>query len=348
LWRVYQPFAELTRQGYVAEWCPLDDTPKVFNQIAMGVYEAVILPRLSWSDQAVARNWVSKLHAAGLTVIYEVDDDIFHPAIAERQRATTEPNKTLELLEQERRDRIAALRLCDGVTVSNERLARIVRQYVDTPVRVVPNSIDVRWFRGTLRGVRRVVPPLTIGWSGGARYPEDLVAVAAAWHTIAQRYPHVHFVVQGFPSELLYDAVPRDRLHVFQWRPVNEYILDLRNVDIGCASVSDNHFNACKTPIKLWEYTLAGAVSVVSPTLYGPVVSDGEDALVADTAAEWTSALSRLIDDAPLRRRLQRAQRRRVAEHHSLERNARQWPEAWSTIIREHQVKQFWQRFLAA
>jgi glycosyltransferase involved in cell wall biosynthesis len=213
---------------------------------------------------------------------------------------------------------------------------------------VVPNSIDVRWFRGTLHGVQRVVPPLTIGWAGGARYPEDHEPVAAAWHNIAKRYPDVHFVVQGFPSELLYDAVPQDRIHVFKWRPVNEYLLDLKNIDIGCASVANNHFNDCKTPIKLWEYTLAGAVSVVSPTLYGPVVSDGEDSLVAETAAEWESALSRLIESCELRRRLQRAQRRRVAEQHSLERNWQRWPEAWSTIIRDHQAKEFTRRFLAA
>ena len=174
LWRTYLPFTELHRRGYVAEWAPLDKSPDVFPLVAAGVFDAVILPRLAWraEHQAEARRWLRSLHDAGLTVIYEVDDDVFTPQIGARQQATTEPDKTLAQLEQDRRDRISALRLCDAVTVSNDQLARIVRQYVgvDTPVLTVPNSLDVRWFRRVLHGVRRVVPPLTIGWSGGARY----------------------------------------------------------------------------------------------------------------------------------------------------------------------------------
>lgn len=335
LWRTFLPFAELCRLGHVAEWARKDDADKVLPWVAAGAFEAVILPRLSWREQAVARRWVQSLHRAGLTVIYEVDDDVFSPQIAARQHATTEPDKTLETLEQDRRDRISALRLCDGVTVSNPALARVVRQYVDTPVCVVPNSIDVRWWRRVLRGVRRLVPPLTIGWAGGARYQEDLAPLAKAWHTIAGRYPDINFVVQGFMAETLIEAVPEGRCRRLPWLPLEEYPRALLNIDIGCASVADNHFNRCKTPIKLWEYTMAGAVSVVSPTLYGEVATDGEDCLVAETAAEWTAALVRLVEDAQLRRRLWRAQRRRVAESFSLERNVLEWPKAWGEIIQQ-------------
>ena len=335
LWRTYLPSAELQRLGYVAEWIMLDRTPDAFPLVAAGVFEAVILPRLSWrgEHQASARRWIESLHSAGLAVIYEVDDDVFTPQIAARQQATTEAHKSLEQLKQERLDRISALRLCDGVTVSNEHLARVVQQYTDAPVLVVPNAIDTRWWRRVLRGVRRVVPPLTIGWAGGARYPEDFLSVAEAWHNIAARYPEVTFVVQGFLSDVLVNAVPANRVRRLPWLAIAEYPRAALNVDIGCASVADIPFNRCKTPIKLWEYTMGGAVSVVSPTLYGPVVTDGEDALVAETAAEWESQLTRLIEDAQLRRRLWRAQRRRVAQEHSLEKNVLQWPAAWSQII---------------
>ena len=79
---------------------------------------------------------------------------------------------------------------------------------------------------------------------------------------------------------------------------------------------------------------------MASPTLYGDYVTDGEDALVADTAQEWEAALSTLIEDAQLRRRLWRNQRRRIAEHHSLEKNVMQWPKAWQTIIQDFRSKQ--------
>jgi len=143
----------------------------------------------------------------------------------------------------------------------------------------------------------------------------------------------VRFVVQGFLPEVLVDAVPAERLEQIPWLSLAEYPRAMRNVDIACCSVANNHFNRCKTPIKLWEFTLAGAVSVVSPTLYGPVITPGEDALMAETAAEWQSALLRLVDDGTLRRQLWRAQRRRVAREHTLSTNYQRWPLAWQLIL---------------
>jgi glycosyltransferase involved in cell wall biosynthesis len=340
LWRVWQPYTELQRQGYGA-WFRDKDDPEMHSPewayLAATRLEAVVLPRFSWDarNQAVARRWVRAMHNAGLAVIYEVDDDVFTPQIGARQHATTEAHKTLEQLEQDRRGRIAAIRLCDGLTVSTEQLAAVVTQYVapDIPVMVVPNAIDVAWFSRTIRGAQRQTPRLSVGWAGGSRYAEDLAPIAEAWSAIAQRFSHVHFVVQGHASEVLELAVPRDRLHVTPWLSVTEYPRALRNIDIGCASVAPNHFNRCKTPIKVWEYTLAGAVTVSSPTLYEQAVTDEQDGLIAETATEWETALARLIEDGELRKRLRRAQRRRIAEHHTLARHAHEWPKAWRQII---------------
>jgi glycosyltransferase involved in cell wall biosynthesis len=115
----------------------------------------------------------------------------------------------------------------------------------------------------------------------------------------------------------------------------------MRSIDIGCASVAPNHFNRCKTPIKIWELTLAGAAVVVSPTLYEQAVTDEQDGLIAESAADWTRALLRLVDDCDLRRRLQRAQRRRIATDHALKNHVLDWPRAWTQIIehfRTHQL----------
>jgi glycosyltransferase involved in cell wall biosynthesis len=350
LWRVWSPFMELQRRGYGAWFRDKDDpetyTPD-FSYLAATRLDAIILPRFHWEDQAIARRWIAALHRAGLAVIYELDDDVLTPQIGARQHATVETHKTLEALEQDRRDRIATVRLCDGVTTTTAALAAVVRQYVDAPVHVVPNRVDIRWFRRTLHGVRRTVAPLTLGWAGGARYPEDLSPVAEAWANIARRYENIRFVVQGFQADPLVQAVPADRLCQLPWLPLAEYPRALKNIDIGCASVSPKHFNTCKTPIKLWEYTLAGAVSVVSPTLYGEVATDGTDALIAETAAEWEIALGRLIEDNELRRRLWRNQRRRVAEQHSLERHVLEWPAAWQAIIDRFNGRQAWARLLA-
>lgn len=344
MWRVWQPFAELERRGYVAEWCQKDDSGKVLPLVAAGRYNVVVTPRIVWPVPDVGYKWINAIHNAGLAFVYEADDDVWSPGIVDRQMRLFESEraKGRAQLEWERRERARLVQLADGVTVSTRRLKTIVEQHTDKPVVVVPNAIDTRWFRRVLRGCGRVPElqgKLTIGWAGGTREDADLLPVAEAWHNLARQYPEVHFVVQGHIPKLLADAVPADRRATLPWLPLEEYPRALLNVDIGCANVAPLVFNTSKTPIKLWEYTLAGAVSVVSPTLYGSYVSDGEDGLIAETAAEWEAALSRLVEDAEFRRRLWRAQRRRVAQQHSLERNWWRWPEAWQTVLEDFRAR---------
>lgn len=338
LWRIFQPFAELQRRGFFAHWKARDDPenndPRFIANLPHN-FDVVILPRLFWVTRHDAERFISAIHHSGMAVIVEVDDDVYSPGIVERAYATqdTEREKGLPRLEAERQARLDVLQLCDGVTVSSRRLATIVSLLTDKPVEIVPNAIDTRWFHQVLHGCHRAIPPLTVGWAGGARYAEDLEPIAEAWHNLAIRYPELTFVVQGFMAEVLVDAVPKDRCRRLPWLPLEEYPRALLNFDIGCASVAPKLFNTAKTPIKVWEYAMAGVPAVVSPTLYGQVVTDGEDALLAETAADWESALSRLVEDRSLRRRLWRTQRRRLAEIHSLEHNWYRWPIAWSRIL---------------
>lgn len=342
-WRTFAPFAELQKRGLFAHWKNKDD-PECdhpdFPILMASRFDAVILPRMAWPDGS-GEKFFRAMHKAGVAVIYEVDDDAFSPGIVERQYSNHESEraKGLAQLEQDRLDRIACMASCDGVTVTTQRLKTIVRQWTSKPVEIVPNAIDTRWFRQVLRGGRRIVPPLTIGWAGGNRYTEDLVPVAEAWGRIAKTHPDVTFVVQGHISPVLAEAVPSERIRLLPWAPLEEYPRALLNIDIGCCSVAPKLFNTAKTPIKLWEMTMTGAACVVSPTLYGPYVEDGTDALVAETADEWEAALLRIVDDAALRRFLYRQQRRRIAEQYSLEKNWWRWPAAWESIIDTYQAR---------
>jgi glycosyltransferase involved in cell wall biosynthesis len=338
LWRVWSPFAELQKHGVFAHWKHVQDPELQDPMFQLNVslkFHAILLARMSWGHRVAARIQLNAFHHAGMPVWLEIDDDMFSPGINGRQYAAFERDraKGLEQLEVERQDRLWLLRQVDGITVSTRRLRTVVSQYTDAPIEVVPNAIDLAWFRETLRGRTRVVPPLTVGWAGGARNQADLVPVAEAWARLARRDPDLTFVVQGHMSDALVAAVPEDRVRRLPWLPLAEYPRAMLNIDIGVCTVAPALFNTSKTPIKLWEYTAAGAACVVSPTLYGPYVTDGVDALVAETADEWEGALARLVDDADLRRRLRKAQRTRLACDHSLERNWQQWPIAWSRLL---------------
>ncbi len=343
LWRTFLPFAELQRQGYGklpgvamsgAEWEFKDSSVLSRNVDTLAAwFDVVVLPRLSWSDRVSGERFINALHNAGICVVFEADDDLFTRQINARIHQTTETEAPDDMLEKRRLDRIAALQLCDGVTVTNHYLASAVRNFTDAPVCVVPNAIDVRWWRRVMRHAPRNIPGLTIGWAGGARPEDDLEPMAWAWGQIAQRYPALTFVVAGHQPDVIGRYVPSHRVRRLPWLPVEAYPLNLRQIDIACCAVSDSLFNYAKTPIKVWESTLAGAVVTATPTLYGQAIDDGADGLLAETADEWLQALSTLVDDAQTRKRLRLEQRRRIAHAHTLERNAWRWVSAWTTIV---------------
>lgn len=349
MWRVWQPFAELTRRGMVADWCHKDESDKILPWIAAGRYNIVVTPRIVWPFEGAGDPWVRTIHKAGMSWVYEVDDDVYSPRIVERQTTLFESErlKGKEQLEWERQERIRFLSIVDGVTVSTERLANIVRRYAPPglPVLVVPNSISGNCgkpydasnvgccWRHWLKDAERVVPPLTIGWAGGTREQVDLVQLAQAWSILADRYPQVTFVVQGHIPPILAECVPPERKMTLPWLSLGEYPRGLLNIDIGCCPLAANVFNSAKSPIKWYEMTLAGAACVVSPTVYGQVVRHNRSACVADSVSDWVHYLSRMVEDTLFRRSVRETARRQVMEQHTIQKNWWRWPEAWLQVL---------------
>jgi len=342
MWRIWQPFDELQRHGFIAEWCHKDASDKVLPLVAAGRYDAVITPRIVWPAEGIGDVWIKAIHKAGLAWLYEVDDDVFTPGIVQRQYQLFEKEraKGYEQLEWERLEKFRLLKMCDGITVSTQRLKTIVETYVttDVPTYVIPNAIDTAWWKETLQGVGRIPEldgRLTIGWAGGTRQDIDVLPLASAWAEVARRYPDVMFVVQGHIPQVLADCVPQNRRVTLPWLELHEYPRALQNIDIGCCIVAPTAFNTAKSCIKWYEMTLAGSSCVVSTTLYGKETNQFgyEDALVAQTASDWVSALSRLVESAEYRRTIRRNARRTVMEHHSLANNWWRWPDAWSSAI---------------
>ncbi len=257
LWRVLSPCRALQERGYVADWCPAADTHKVLPLIAAGRYDVLVLPRLGFLSEEAQDKFFSSFRRAALTIVYEVDDDVFSPSIVQRQRGTVEQDKSPEQLEDQRQRAIAIAQAVDGLTVTSPNLAAVVRQYTDKPVEVVPNAIDTDWWRQETARARRRWKALTIGWVGGMRPGDDLRTVAEAWTRISDRHKRVEFVCSATAQRIFSEHVPKHRLHVLPWMPIDyattpdgrvvpPYPHGMVNVDIGCAAVSPRLFNLMK------------------------------------------------------------------------------------------------------
>lgn len=332
LWRVLQPITALEKTGYPAGWTFTDDP--LVGLAAKGA-DGFVLPRTSWpaEHRRTAEGWFRQIRAEGKFVVYDADDDIFTDAESHRRvELNWTEGRSFEQLEEERFQRIWAMQQCDGVTVSTQRLATIVRSFTSKPVVVVPNAIDLPWFRANVQAAKRQVPGLTIGWAGGRRHDRDLFFMLEAWLRISKRYPDVTFVVQGWCPELVREMLPADRLVVLPWLPLEVYPQGLAQIDIGCCAVADTPFNRPKSNIKAMEYAAVGAAVVASPTLYGALVENGVSGFIADSVDDWESGLAELVERPALRSMMARRLLRTVEKRHMLAGNLWRWPAAWAEI----------------
>lgn len=331
-WRVQRPWTRLAERGIDVATCWLgsDDRPTISPAGRLVILQRVVKA----GSEAEVASWVQSLRDAGaIGVVFEIDDDEISPAVLEWMESAGGLERIVRArLERERLGLLWTMQASDAVTVSTEPLSEVVRQYTDAPVLVVPNAIDVEWFTARLAPRPEWADVLTIGWAGGRRPEADLEPMAQAWARIATRYPHVRFIVAGWQSDVIYrelDAVDAiDRIIRVPWLDLDRYP-EAYQTDIGCCPLADTPFNRAKSPIKSWEFALAGAAVVASPTVYHDCVYGGPDS-GPRTDGDWEAVLELLVSDPYFRRG--DGLREHVERQHSLTASLGAWVRAYSEI----------------
>lgn len=332
-WRILRPYLRMRQAGINAQaaWGDNVSIPTDPNETVL------VVPQMTSPDIETAREWLDARRPMVKAIVYETDDDTFTEDRIEHLRAADFlQGRTLNEIRREQEVARWFVDQCDGVTVTTEPLAAVVRSFTDKPVCVVPNALDVRWFRAHLAYRPPWADILTIGYAGGRRAERDLVPMARAWGRIAERYPDVRFVIATPTTPtVLYRYVPENRFIRLGWLGLEDYPLAYQ-VDIGCCSVVDNAFNRCRSPIKSWEYSVAGAAVVATPTLYGECI-DSDDlhgtGLLASTADKWEWMLNHYIEYPDARQFYGSHLREHVEQHHNLDTELHRWMDAYGAIV---------------
>jgi glycosyltransferase involved in cell wall biosynthesis len=335
-WRIIRPFVRMRQAGIDARYYWGDD----HTVLPTDPEHTILVARLmTGTDEATIDRWLEERRRHVRAIVFEADDLMWTPAVVDHLRAAdfTQGKTDAELLREGEMSRYFMSR-CDGVIVSSEPLAELARGETDRPVICVPNAIDARWFRCQMAARAPWADYPTIGWAGGRRPEADVEPMAVAWGRIARRFPRVRFVVAAsLVPDVFYREIEDDsRIIRLPWLSWHDYPVAYQ-VDIGCCAVSDSPFSRCKTPIKSWEYALAGAAVVATPMLYGADVTDDLTGRLAETADDWEAALFDLLSYEGYRRRLQRNLLERVEDHHTLDGELHRWPEAFAGIVESRQ-----------
>ncbi|MBB2156179.1 glycosyltransferase [Gluconacetobacter diazotrophicus] len=265
--------------------------------------------------------------ARGAVLAFDADDIVFEPALARTDlidgiRVSPAPVARIERMYA---DMQRTMRQCDLGLATTDTLADWMRPFLKLTL-VLPNSFDDATLQRARHAVRRraLASPDTaddvvrIGYATGSRtHQRDFARALPGLLRVMDRRAQVRLVLFREPGGgrplLLTEEFPdmHARSAQIEWRDMvtlDALPDELARLDISIAPLEDgNPFCEAKSELKFFEAALAGACTVASPTApFRAAIRPGETGLLAEGAAEWESALLRLVDDPALRRRMAR------------------------------------------
>lgn len=310
-YRVIEPFHAARRaeliDGYLG--------PDHYDPLDMAVFQAdTLLLQRQVTDAQIEylRNYRRFFK---LKLIFELDDLITNLPVESHHKKSMPKDIALRLRK--------GLELCDRFIVSTEPLKEAYRGLIDD-IRVVPNRLDAgKW--GTLQPQRRSGGKLRVGWAGGVSHSGDLALIADIVKATAAE---VDWVFLGMCLDEIRPYVREFHAGV----PTPDYPAKLAslNLDLAIAPIAENHFNDCKSNLKLLEYGILGFPVIASD--FGPYRRSQDFpgiTLVKNRHKDWLEALRSHIhapDDAARRGD---ALREHIRQHYLLQDHLDDWVSAW-------------------
>ena len=330
---------QLTPCAYIRLLQPLDH-PAIGGDWAIVLADAtealayradiVVTQRYAVPDIATADALVRHCRTHGMTLLYDLDDDLRHVPREHPDAALLRPRARLVS---------RMVRDADAVWASTGPLARTLAD-LRRDVRVVANGLDERLWTPPPRPPPRQ-GPIRILFMGTATHDADFALVEPALARIKAVFgEHVAIDLLGVTSRG--DMPPWVHRVGLPVNATNSYPgfvnwITQMHWDIGIAPLADTGFNRCKSSLKTLDYGALGLPVLASDRdAYRGTLADGPGGwLVADDAGAWFVALARLVRDAPLRRRLADGARRAFADG-TLAAQAAGRRAAWLDLVRRH------------
>lgn len=300
---------------------------------------------VAWADVVIFQRSVTaedellmvEAKSQGKRVIYDVDDNLFDippscPELYAQYWNVGKADPKPPLAHHKR-----MLLMADMVTVPTARLGELLRGHTrpDLPVRVVPNMV----LRGDWDALTPMEsrPPgcdedtLLIGWMGYVYHWDDWYALRFALDR-ALRDQNARLVIMGFPEVTRgWPQGLRDKTLVEPVVPFDTFGAMRRmmaTLDLAILPLGDSPFNWGKSPLKAFQFGMAGVPILASEVVYGDLRLEHDDLpifLCPPDPDAWEDRLSVALEwltHAPSLRQvraLARDWRERVVESHCLE-----------------------------
>ena len=258
-------------------------------------YEA--LPWLPWMLERA-------LLPASVPIVSDYDDAVFHRY--DRHRLAP-----VRWLLGRKIDRV--MKRSQLVTAGNAYLADRARKAGAAHVEVVPTVVDLSHY--SIRSALLSTPSARVGWIGTPN----------TWHAFGKTlYTQINGTLAEHDARFCavgaeLEAGRIGNLEVIAWSEDTE-VDAIQSMDIGVMPLPDTPWARGKCGYKLIQYMACGLPVVASPVgVNKEIVEHGVNGFLAESDAEWRTAIEALISDQDLRRRMGAAGRQKVENEYSLQ-----------------------------
>lgn len=251
-------------------------------------------------------------------IIYDFDDAIYLSNVSSSNRiarALKNPDKVRKIVG-----------LSDTVIVGTPYLKDYVLRF-NKNAKVIPTTIDTDKYVLANKQYSKGAA-VCIGWSGSYTTAQHLILLKNVFKELFNKFK-IQIKVIGAPPDFSMDELP---IITKEWHLENE-IEELSSFDIGVMPLQDDEWGRGKCGLKALQYMTLGIPSICSPVgVNKEIIRDGVNGFLADSEEEWVRKISRLIEDADLRKKIGLAGRKTVEEKYSIRVNAPRYLEVIKEI----------------
>ncbi|MDA8075870.1 MAG: glycosyltransferase [Actinomycetota bacterium] len=276
--------------------------------------DVVVVYRVPATTQV--RRFVEDAHRRGTPVLFDVDDLIFDPGLepeipALQVLAGAERDLWLQGVHRYR----TTMELCDGFIGSTQRLCEHASAVTGLPSFRFPNGVGLVMSRLADTALEHdpAPGPVRVGYlSGTDTHDQDWAMVEDAVVTVLDQVGDAELWLVGKLTPGAAAHRLGDRLVQVPFQPWTALPKLLHTLDVNLAPLEPtSRFNDAKSAIKWLEAGLSATPTIASPTRpFQEVIDHGVNGMLAGDPEEWARALTTLLGDGALRRRLGHRARR--------------------------------------
>ncbi|OOY04241.1 glycosyltransferase family 4 protein [Thioclava sp. F28-4] len=242
---------------------------------------------------------------AGVPVVYDFDDAIFHNYDLNRRAAVR------AILGRKLN---AAIGASDCVFAGNEYLAAYARPHC-RDVQIVPTVLDTAVYKPISPSTTAADNVPVIGWIGTPSTWSEYLSPMQAMLASVSKQRRAKILAIGAAR----DAEADPTVELRPWREEAE-VSDIQEMDIGIMPLTDTPWARGKCGYKLIQYMACGLPVIASPVgVNSEIVEHGVNGFLASNEVEWREALDALLTDPNLRARMGAAGRKKVEDQYSLQ-----------------------------